>query len=317
MKRHLGFLLFDNVTTMDITGPLEAFHSVNDLTHAGYQFHFIGVKPGAVVAESGLKLHADTTLYDAPLLDTLIVPGGRGARAQIIQNEVCPWLAQIKPLTRRIVSVCTGAFLLGKANLLNGKKASTHWAYIDELQALFPNCKVQRDAVYCHEGDIATSAGISAGIDLSLKLIEDDLGAQVAADVARYLVVHFRRSGNQAQYSKPLQHQAQGQSKFASLIGWMMDNIDQELSIAALAEHCSMSERNFCRRFTQTMGVPPGRFVEQLRLDFVRQMLTDSKMPLSVIATATGFNSNDVLRRAFERRYGTSPLAYRQNFSVV
>ncbi len=316
ITRKVGFLLFDGMTALDLTGPLEAFHTVGDVCDTRhYECVFIGQNRQTYRTESGLMMTATMSFNDIDSLDTLIIPGGAGSRREENQRHIGPWLVAVKPLTRRMVSICTGAFLLADSGLLDGRKATTHWAFADGLRQHYSRITVIPDALYVDNGDIATSAGISSGVDLALKLIDDDLGARVAADVARFLVVHLRRDGDQAQFSAPLQYQLKTDSVFAGLTGWLLENLQSSMTIGQLAAHCGMSERNFCRRFTEKTGMSPGRYVEQLRLDYARQLLVESTWSLSQISEACGYNSADVFRRAFERRFNLTPKDYRARFS--
>ena len=316
ITRKIGFLLFDGMNALDLTGPLEAFHCVTHVgTHTPYRFFFIGLERKAYTAESGFKMMAELTMDEVDELDTLFIPGGRGSRSSDNQGHISPWLTRIKPHTRRMVSICTGAFLLAASGLLKNRKATTHWAFTEQLSEQYPDVTLEPDALYVDSGDIATSAGITSGIDLALKLIDNDLGAKVAADVARYLVVHLRRAGDQAQFSVPLQYQIKTDSIFTGLTGWILDNLQDDLSIERIASHCGMSERNFCRRFCETVGSPPGRYVEHLRLDYARQLLTEQDWPLSQVSDACGYHNTDAFRRAFERRFSVTPKIYRARFS--
>lgn len=314
LVRKIGFLLFENFTAMDVSGPLEAFSSVSEVCSSHYELITIGLKPGIVRAESGLGMVADVGLEDIPQLDTLIIPGGKGTRDASLQAIVNPWINQLAKRSRRIVSVCTGSFLLASSGLLDDQQATTHWAYADEFRSTYPKVRLVPDALFIDNGKVSTSAGIAAGIDLSLKLIEDDLGSEIAAKVARFMVVHFRRAGHQAQYSEPLQYQHKANEKFASLTGWVQENLASELSLEKMAQQSGMSVRNFCRKFTQQMGTSPGRYVETLRLDYARQLLVEKEWKMSRIGIACGYDSADVFRRAFERRFSLSPKAYRASF---
>lgn len=316
IKRKVGFLLYEDVNALDLVGPLEAFHSVSDVAKPAYEMLFIGPRLGRFTTESGLPFIAETTLEEVSDLDILVVPGGSGARSASVQTLLCPWLRKMQPHTGKIVSVCTGAFILAAAGLLTGKEAATHWSFANDFEKLFPDVNLMPDELYIDNGDIATSAGITSGIDLTLKLIEDDLGADIAAKVARYLVVHYRRSGHQAQFSMPLRYQIKADSQFASLHGWVMANLQQNLNVRQLAEYCQMSERNFCRRFKEQMGQSPGRYIESLRLDYARQLLVEKPWHINRVSQACGYQHDDVFRRAFERRFQLTPKAYRERFTA-
>jgi transcriptional regulator GlxA family with amidase domain len=318
-RKKIGFLLFDKFNGQDLIGPLEAFHTVNDVTESPYECLFVGPAAGQYRSESGLAMVADLALADLCLadsdaLDTLIIPGGAGSRTPLVQSAICPWLRQARPAIRRIASVCTGAFILAESGLLEGLPATTHWAFVEALAKRYPNIQLRADDLFIDNGHIATSAGITSGIDLSLKLIENDLGANIASQVARYLVVHFRRAGHQAQYSMPLRFQTQSDSRFSSLTGWVLQNLQRDLSVSSLADYCGMSERNFYRHFIEQIGETPARYVDSLRLDYARQLLIEKAWPIDKVAQACGYHSSDAFRRAFVRKFQLAPLAYRQRF---
>ncbi len=317
IEQTVGFLLYDNLNALDLTGPLEVFHSVSNVTLPAYNMVFVGEHAGSYLSEAGLPLVANVALDEIKSpLDILVVPGGSGARDLALQTRLRPWLRAVQPGTKRIVSICTGAFILAAAGLLDGKRATTHWAFVDTFRQQFPAVEVLADELFVDNVGIATSAGITSGIDLALKLIEDDLGAEIASKVARYLVVHYRRSGHQAQFSLPLKYQIKADTQFASLHGWIMENLQESLGIRELAARAQMSERNFFRRFKEQMGQPPGKYVESLRLDYARQLLIEKPWHISRVSEACGYQHEDVFRRAFERRFNLSPKAYRQGFSM-
>ena len=316
--KKIGFLIFDDFTCMDLTGPLEVFASVSSVSEVfSYQTSIIGCEKRGYKADSGIQVMADQLLEDIDELDTLIIPGGAGSRNQDVVNTVIPWLLENRSRIKRIVSVCTGAFILASAGLLDGLDATSHWAYIDTLKQRFPKVRWAPDSLYIDNGSIATSAGIASGIDLSLKLVEKDLGSGVAMQVARFMVVHYRRNGNQAQFSEPLKFQVRYTEQFADLTAWILSNLNGDLSLESLAAQSGMSVRNFCRRFTERMELTPAKYVEHLRLDHARHMLSDQKWPISRVATASGYRNIDVFRRAFERRFEMTPKAYREQFSAL
>jgi transcriptional regulator GlxA family with amidase domain len=314
LRKRIGFLLFEQFNGQDLIGPLEAFHSVSDVTESPYECVFIGPEAGQYRSEAGLAMVAELSLAEAHQLDTLIIPGGAGSRSPRVQSALCPWLCQAKPAIRRIASVCTGAFILAESGLLDGLPATTHWAFVEVLTKRYPNIQVHANELFVDNGHIATSAGITSGIDLSLKLIENDLGSNIASQVARYLVVHFRRAGHQAQYSVPLQFQSKTDTRFSSLTGWVLQNLQHDLSVSSLANYCGMSERNFYRHFVEQIGETPARYVDSLRLDYARQLLVEKTWPVDKVAQACGYQSSDAFRRAFVRKFLLAPNAYRERF---
>lgn len=315
ITKKIGCLIYDDFTAMDVIGPLEVFAIANDLAAVNYQLFTIAQEKRAYKSESGISLVAEKTLDEVSKLDTLIIPGGKGARCTSQQAQHNEWLQAMLANTRRVISVCTGAYLLAATGALNNKQATTHWHFLPDFERQFPEIEVIPDALFIDHGNIATSAGISSGIDLALKLVENDCGATTAVNIARYLVLHYRRAGNQAQYSLPLQHQQLCCEEFSDLTGWILENLNNDLSIETLADRAGMSPRNFCRKFKQQMKTTPAKYVEALRLDFARQLLTEQDWQLDKIARNCGYHNLDVFRRAFERRFIISPNIYRARFS--
>jgi transcriptional regulator GlxA family with amidase domain len=303
---------------LDIVGPWDVFASANgalgdhgpayriELVTAGKRRVFRGDSGLTMVAES-----LYTNVSGDP--DTLVVAGGSGATASR-DRAISRWIRQKARRARRVASICTGAFLLAEAGLLDGRRATTHWKYAEEMAARFPKVSVDPDPIFVKDGNIYTSAGVTAGMDLALALVEEDLGGAMALRVARMLVLFLRRPGGQAQFSTSLSAQASEVRPLRELAVWMADNLGGDLSVSALASLAAMSERNFARVFTREFGVTPARYVEQLRLEAARRELELSDKGMEEIAIASGFSSADLLRRAFMRRCGTPPHSYRGHF---
>ena len=315
VTKKIGCLIFDGFNAMDVVGPLEVFAIATEQGGIHYQICMVGLEQKEYTSESGVRIVADSSLNEINHLDTLIIPGGGGARNSALQSSLQDWLLSMLATCRRVVSICTGAYLLASTNALDHKKATTHWHFLDDFQEKFPNINVVEDALFIDHGNIATSAGISSGLDLALKLIEDDCGTTIAVNVARFLVIHYRRAGNQAQYSVPLQRQQNCGKEFSDLTGWILQNLTKDLSIEVLADKTGMSPRNFCRKFKKQMTESPAKYVEILRLDYARQLLTDKDWRLEKISQSCGYRNLDVFRRAFERRFIISPNVYRARFS--
>lgn len=309
---------YDDVQGLDLNGPLDVFSTANQIaarTTPVYQTLVLGLKRGPFRAESGLRMLPQTTLDHAPSLDTVIIPGGRGLRVHASTRlKLGSWLAQNAPRVRRIASVCTGIHALAESRLIDGRRATTHWRYASEAASRFPNVQLEPDAIYIKDGKFYTSAGITAGIDLALALVEEDLGNTIALSVARELVVYLKRSGGQMQYSEPLRQQTRAGADFAEVVTWMLDNLDGDLSIETLAERMNLSARHFNRKFRSAFGKTPAEFVEALRLDEARWMLANNEVPIEEVATCVGYSGGDVFRRAFERRFGVVPSEYRARF---
>ena len=305
-------LLFDGFQALDVFGPLDAFDAANALLPGSYRLQLWSLHGDVVRAENGARVVADRCVHGRLRADSVIIPGGRGARTLHLDQTQRRALAAIARRSRRLASVCTGAFLAAEF-VPEATRIATHWKYADELRARFPHLYVDADVLYLYDGALWSSAGVTAAIDLCLKLIADDLGEAISIACARHLVVHYRRAGDQAQFSEPLQMQQRSAGEFGALLAWMLANPQADHSVAALSERARMSPRNFTRHFARTFGEPPALFVQRLRLDHARALLIQGQR-IDAISRAAGFRSTDVFRRAFERRFRVSPRTYRQRF---
>ncbi|MDB5492960.1 MAG: AraC family transcriptional regulator, partial [Phenylobacterium sp.] len=231
--------------------------------------------------------------------------------------RVAGWVAERAPRTRRVVSVCTGFYALAASGVLDGRRATTHWRHAADAAKRFPQVRLEPDAIFIRDGAFATSAGITAGIDLALALVEEDLGPSISLAVARELVVYLKRSGGQLQYSEPLRFQVRASGRLADLAAWMPGHLGEDLSIERLASRVNFSPRHFARVFKQTFGLTPAEHVEQLRLDEAAARLLASDLTLEAIAHSVGYQGGDTFRRAFERRFGVPPSAYRERFATA
>src|SRR5690242_3599914 len=312
----IGLLAYDDMQALDLAGPLDAFGAANGLATGAppYALHVIGLGAGAVRAENGLTVTPACSLEVAPPLDTLLIPGGAGSRVINADAHLLCWLRERAAITRRVASVCTGAYVLAAAGLLDGRRVTTHWRFADDLQRRYPALKVEPDCLFLRDGRYATSGGLTAGMDLALALVEEDLGASAALAVARQLVMYVKRPGNQAQFSAPLAAQAQGAGRMGALVDWMLAHLDEDIGIERMAEQAAMSPRHFRRVFAETFGATPARFVERLRLEQACLRLAQGKTSIERIAHGVGFNSADAFRRAFRARYGATPGEYRERF---
>ena len=323
--RRIGFVVFENFNALDLTGPLEVFAAANDLAQEQapprsrplYETVILGPALRCYRAESGVAIKADVRLAASPLLDTLLMPGGHGIREPATLQRLAAWLKQQHARVRRIASVCTGAYALAEAGLLDGCRVSTHWRHAQKLAQRYPALQVDADAIFLRQGRCYTSAGISAGIDLALALLAEDHGPALALAVARELVVPFKRDGGQKQYSDSLAFQTQAGDRLGELSAWMLANLAQDLSLPRLAERACVSPRQLSRRFQQAFGMAPAAYVEKLRVEQARQRLSESRASIARVAAAVGFRSADVFRRAFERRIGVSPATYRTRFGAA
>lgn len=320
MKKRMEFFLYPGMVALDVTGPLDVFHGANELLsrngkgHVGYEMTFSALEAGPIPTSSGLRLHADQA-PGAQKTDSLLVPGGLIAEAAATDPAIVEAVRHAAQKAERIISVCSGAFLLAAAGLLEGRRATTHWLAADRLAELYPNTCVEPDAIYVQDGNIATSAGVTAGIDLALALVEDDYGPELAIEVARILLLYRRRPGHQGQFSTPLAMQTKASKRFADLFVWLENHLDQNVTVERLAEQAHMSPRTFARIFSAETGMSPGRFIEQLRIERARELLESGVEGLERVARESGFGREERLRRAFQRRLGISPAQYRAHFT--
>jgi transcriptional regulator GlxA family with amidase domain len=319
--KRIGFIGFDGVVAIDLAGPAEAFATAQiregrDEPRPCYEVLTIGLSNQPFVADSGIVFTPQKTLKTAPALDTLIIPGGKGLQTPRINRMVSGFVKARSGHTRRIVSICTGIYGLASTGLLSGRKVTTHWRYAHDVARRFPDIRVHDNAIFLKDGPFYTSAGATAGIDLSLSLIEEDYGPRVALAVARELVVYLKRSGGQEQYSEPLQFQTQSISRLSELTTWILSHLNENLSVEALATKACLCPRHFRRRFKIEFGSTPSDFVERLRLDEARRRLSVGDNSVEHVGTSVGFKSADAFRRAFERRLGINPSDYRERFAT-
>lgn len=311
----IGYLVFDGVQALDLFGPLEAFQEANEqIGGACYRNLLISETGAPVTSSSGVVITAHHSIADCPPLDTLIIPGGAGARVKDFPFAALSWIKEIAPRVRRLGSVCTGVFILAQTGLIDGRRVATHWHHVRGAQERFPDISFVDDALFLREGKMFTAAGVTAGIDMALALIEEDMGPSAAALVARHLVVFVKRPGDQRQFSSVLQHQTSAADEFADLTAWIADNLDKHLSSELLAERVGLSERQFRRRFAQAFGETPTRYIERMRIEVACGRLVNEVQPIEQIAGATGFSSADSFRRVFERLRGVTPSDYRSRF---
>jgi len=313
--RKVLIVVFDGVQSLDVTGPLEAFaHAQSADGEPAYEVRTASLGGQQVRASSGLRLVPDDALADFGRRppDQLIVPGGPGARHP--DPELVSWIREHAGRARRLASVCTGAFLLAEAGLLAGRRVTTHWGRCAELAGKYPDLTVDPDPIFIKDGNLATSAGVTAGIDLALALIEDDLGRDTALDIARQLVMFLRRPGGQAQFSANLAAQSASRRPLREVQQWIAEHPEQDLSVSALARRASLSERQFARAFAAEAGVTPGRYVDQVRIEAARRRLEDSADGVEETARACGYGTPEAMRRAFIAALGVSPAEYRRRF---
>lgn len=308
--------IFPRLQSLDAVGPGQVFGSVNQaLGREAYRVKFVASEPGAIPTSAGFALNADSLRsVVAGTVDTLICPGGESEpiRAALGDKRLMRWIKDAARAAKRACSVCSGAFLLASTGILKGRMAATHWSATAELQRAFPDLKVDAESIYVTDGKCWTSAGVTAGIDMALALVEEDHGRDVAMAVARRLVVYMRRPGHQTQFSAALNAQDVRDDKLANLASWVETNLTKRLDVETLAARAAMSPRSFHRHMRDELNLSPAKFVESVRLDAARRLLDEGKLDLAAVAVRTGFSGPDHLIRAFTRRFGVTPAAYRQ-----
>jgi transcriptional regulator GlxA family with amidase domain len=319
----VAIVIYPDVQSLDLTGPLEVFAGAQRLLEArgsrrcGYELTVLSADGAALRTSSGLQL-----VPDGPLpahvgdIDTLIVAGGLGHARALDDRALVEWIARASAGARRTTSVCTGAFLLAAAGLLDGRRATTHWASAQELQRCYPRVRVDPEPIYVRDGAIWTSAGVTAGMDLALALVEQDLGREVALAIARRLVLFLRRPGSQAQFSATLAAQRAEREPLREVQQAVLEDVAGDHSVEAMAARAHMSPRHFARAFRAETGVTPARHVERVRLEAARRRLEDTSEPLATIASRCGFASAEVMRRAFLRTLHVGPAEYRRRFQA-
>jgi transcriptional regulator GlxA family with amidase domain len=281
----------------------------------GYRIEVVAESAKPFPSSSGLTLTPHRSLRQVRgAIDTLVIVGGDGARAAVDRPAVVAWVRRTAPRCRRVVSVCTGAFVLAAAGLLDGRRATTHWARCDQLAKKYPNVSLDADAIYVRDGKLWTSAGVTAGMDLALALVEEDLGREVSLAVARHLVLFVSRPGGQSQFSAQLSSQLAQRVPLRDLQQWISEHVDGDLSVQALAEQVAMSPRNFARAFVAEVGVTPAVFVERARVEVARRLLETTRLDVEGVATTAGFGTVETLRRTFQRHLSVSPKDYRRRF---
>ncbi len=321
------FVIFPDFQVLDVTGPMEALGKVTDYIPdqpdntlpRGYAISLLAKHAGPIKSSGPAILVADRsyleiTAQELKNLDTLVICGGEGARQALTDRELINFITRASQRARRVVSICTGAFILAEAGLLDNRQATTHWDSVDILAKCYPLIAVERDPIYVRDGKFWTSAGVTAGIDLSLALIEEDFGSKTALAIARRLVVYMMRPGGQSQFSAQLKFQRPENNRLSSLVEWIERNPSKDLGITALAAQSAMSERHFARCFAEEVGITPARFVEQSRLEHARRLLEQTTIAIDQIAHECGFASAEILRRTFQRHLHLPPSDYRERF---
>ena len=314
--------MYPGLQPLDVVGPHEVLAGANRALSAlgrndpPYRIELVAAEPGPVAGESGLAVHAAAALPDPTQpIDTLLVPGGDSARQAAEDDALVDWIRTAAGSSRRVATVCSGTFLAAAAGLCDGRRITTHWARAGELAEACPTAVVEPDAIYVRDGELWTSAGVTAGVDLALALVEVDVGTQVAQLVARHLVVYLRRPGGQTQFAAPVWSDPPAPGPIQQARDRIHADPGADLSIDALADHVGLSPRHFGRLFRQQVGEPPARYVERVRVEAARQVLETERSGLDEVARRCGFGTTETLRRSFHRRLGIAPDAYRRRFA--
>ena len=308
MTRRLALVVFPGFQLLDAAGPIAVFEIAERHRPGSYELSVLAPGGGQVRSSSGVCFAAEP-LADGPF-DTVMISGGDGTRSLPQLGEIARWLKTVE--VRRTTSVCSGAYVLAHAGLLDGRRATTHWSRTDDFTRRYPKVKLDADRIFIRDGDVWTSAGISAGIDLALALVEDDLGADVARRTAQQLVVHQRRPGGQSQFSALIDLGGRS-GRFADLMDWIRAHLTEPLTVERLAEQAAMSPRNFARAFTAETGTTPAKAVERLRLEAARTEVETGRTPIDQVAEQVGFGDPERMRRAFLRAFGQPPQALRRS----
>ncbi|WP_051944830.1 GlxA family transcriptional regulator [Streptacidiphilus rugosus] len=315
--RTVLFVLYDGLQSLDLTGPLEVFHAAGRIAAAdgapgAYRLVTASLGGVPVTTGSGLRLTPDQDLARSEAPHTLVVPGGDGTRDP--DPALVAALRALAPDAQRVASVCTGAFLLAEAGLLTGRRATTHWGYAGTLAARFPGIEVDPEPIFVRDGPVATSAGVTAGLDLALALVEEDLGGEVALRTAQALVMFLRRPGGQAQFSAQLTVQLAERQPLREVQQWISEHPEADLSVETLAGRAALSPRQFARAFAAETGRTPGRYVDDVRLETARRRLEESADSVESIARGCGYGTPEAMRRAFLRTLAVPPGEYRRRF---
>lgn len=310
MTRRVAMLIFPDFQLLDAAGPISAFEIAERYVPGSYELSVLAAAAGPVASSSGVALTAEALPADA--FDTVMVAGGEGTRPAALDPTLIAWVRQASAAARRTASVCSGAYILAEAGLLDGRRATTHWERTADFERRYPKVRLQPDRIFVCDGAIWSSAGITAGIDLALALIAEDLGEAVARRTAQQLVVHRRRPGGQSQFSALSALGGGGGGRFDPLLTWMEDHLAEPLTVERLADQAAMSPRHFARAFTAATGVTPAKAVERLRLEAARDRVEASAEPVDQVAERTGFGDAERMRRAFLRHFGQPPQALRR-----
>ncbi|MES2366954.1 MAG: DJ-1/PfpI family protein [Pseudomonadota bacterium] len=321
--RTVDIIVYPGFKALEAIGPLKVFDYANNCLHqrnlaGGYEVAIASTKTGMVSSDTLMSLHATKAISIFALPDLALIVGAHDIE-QALQDshEIVEWVAYAAPKMNRLAALCTGSFFLAEGGALNGRRATTHWSFAERLRKGYPEVKVDADAIFIREGNIWTSAGVTAGMDLALAIVEEDFGREIALEVARDLVIYLKRPGGQSQFSVHLSSQMTTHPTIRELQNWIMSHLDDDLNIPKLAARVAMSERNFARVFHRETAESPADFIERARFEVARRMLEENKSPLKVISLKTGFRTEEKMRRVFQKKIGVTPKVYRERFSTT
>jgi transcriptional regulator GlxA family with amidase domain len=310
MPHHLGLLIFPGFQILDAAGPIGAFEIAGRYGDGAYAIETLAIEPGAVHSSAGVSMAATAADAGSPF-DTLIIAGGEGTLGASRDGATLAFVRAAAARAGRVASVCSGAFVLGAAGLLDGRRATTHWSRTADFARRFPRVRLQPDRIFVRDGPVWTSAGITAGIDLALAMIADDLGEEIARMTAQQLVVYRRRPGGQSQFSALLELE-RPDARFGALLAWARERLAEPLGVERLADRAAMSPRHFARAFSAETGVTPAKAIERLRVDAARERIEAGPDPIDRVAEHVGFGDAERMRRAFLRAFGQPPQALRR-----
>jgi transcriptional regulator GlxA family with amidase domain len=315
LYRRIAFVVFDGFQALDLAGPHEVFQHAGQLS-GGYQCQIVASRAGLVRSSSGLPMHAahDLASTDTVGIDTLVVVGGPGVDQARRDPALVTWIAAAGAQARRVTSVCSGVLLLAAAGLATGRRVTTHWSREEQLTREHPELTVDCDPIFIRDGRVWTSAGVTAGMDLALALVEDDLGHDIAHAVAQELVLFLRRPGGQSQFSVPLWSAQPASDPIRAAVSAIHADPGARHGISDLASQAGLSPRHLQRRFTAELGIPPAAYVERVRIEAAQRALAEGSDPVGTLARRYGFGTAETLRRAFHRRVGVAPSDYRERF---
>ncbi|WP_202945112.1 GlxA family transcriptional regulator [Methylomonas methanica] len=320
--KNIVMLASPNAEVLDVIGPLDVFSIANSIVEKSgkrppYCLHILADQAGAFVTSSGLRLVADSSWRDwGGEIDTLLISGCKDPSVFFTNSPLVGWIRNMSGTVKRMVSICTGAFALAEAGLLDGRRATTHWFFAEQLANSYAKVSVDADAIYVRDGDTYTSAGITTGMDLALSLVEEDLGREISLLTARVLVMYFKRPGGQSQFSTQLRAQHVKNGQLGKLLEWIAENSHYPMTVEMLADKAAMSQRNFARVFAAETGRTPARYLEEIRIEKAIGLLEETKMPMKSIAQKAGFSCIEQFRRTFKRHLGIPPQAYRERFPL-